>query len=461
MSDQEHALFNASGSERWSTCAASLRQESVLPDVGSKWADEGSACHTVASWCLQNDAMPDQYPNPAVEVNGAQWPVTQEMKNAAADYLGVVRSYVGERSTLLVERRVDYSHWLWGEHGPPGIKVNGAEPDSYAFGTSDAVVLDAVTPPKFADDPLPEGTMCIVDLKYGQGVQVYAYVKGEDGSATINPQLGLYALGALYEFEHVADIRYVRAIIVQPRLDHVSICDIDVTDLKIFALKMQARARQAVEVYEMADEPGLEHYAPGEKSCRFCKAKHACPALASAVETETRDLFGALVEHGASAMAAAVPADRLAQAMSKVPMIEDFCKAMRSETERRMLAGQIVPGFKLIEGRRGARKWIDEDKAQKTLRRLLGAKDALKAPEPISPTTVEKDFVKKGLLSDAQWKTLGKNIEQSDGKPSVAPEDHPSPALSLQTVETKFSALANPQAEVQKMLAASTAEDLV
>lgn len=442
----EHALLNASAAVGWSTCGVYLRLNADAPRTSSKAADKGSVQHDVAAWCLLNDAMPDQYPNPAVEINGVQWPITQEMRNKVADYIAVVRERA-KGGTLLVEQKVDYSFWVLGPK-PPEVKGR----PWLAGGTSDAVVL-------FEDE------LEIIDAKFGENPnnQVFAYEKtlGSDGEEKIapNPQLALYALGCLYEYEHLGDFRKVRLTIVQPYLDHVSTCEIDVTDLKTFALKMKAAAFIALRHLESDHAPPLDAYAPSDKACQWCKGAHSCPALAANVEVEERDLFGALVEHGGEAMAAAIPEDRLGDAMAKVPLIETFTKAIRAEVERRLLAGHPVPGFKLIEGRRGPRKWADdvaEKAARGVLVRKLGTKDAMQPAELISPTEAEKRL--KPIDSRAYAKLLAKYVERSDGKPSVAPESDPSPAISITSTEAKFDAL---REQLQQSLTQATADDLV
>lgn len=439
-----HALLNASAAVGWANCGPYLRYNANAPRTSSKAADKGTVQHDVGAWCLLNDAMPDQYPQPAVEVGGVQWPITQEMRNKVADYIAVVRKRA-EGGTLLVEQRVDYSWWILGPT-PPTVK-GFPEGSWLAGGTSDAVIL-------FEDE------LEIIDAKFGENPdnKVFAYEKVvQDGEerALPNPQLALYALGCLYEYEHLGDFKKVRLTIVQPYLDHISTCEIDVNDLKIFALRMKAAAFTALRHLESEHEPPIEAHAPSDAACKWCKGAHRCPALRDNVEVEERDLFGALVEHGGEAMAAAIPEDRLAQAMEKVPLIETFTKAIRAEVERRLLAGHPVPGFKLIEGRRGPRSWVDDARAEKDLRRILGAKDAL-VMKPISPTAAEK-FKKNGLISDRVWANLNKNVERSDGKPSVAPVTDPAPALQVSSSETVFAQLA---ASV-KDLTSTTADDLV
>ena len=447
----EHALLNASAAVGWSTCGVYLRMNAGAPATTSRASQKGTVQHTVAAWCLENDAMPDQYPDPAVEVNGVQWPITQEMRNAIADYLKVVRKRA-EGGTLLVEQRVDYSWWILGPT-PPDVYIlkdgKKTKVTWLAGGTSDTVIL--------FDEVLD-----IIDAKFGENPnnKVFAYetIVSESGKETVvpNPQLALYALGCLYEYEHLGTFKKVRLTIVQPYLDHVSTCEVDVTDLKTFALRMKAAAFTAIRHLESEHEPPLDAYKPSDKACQWCKRAHSCPALKADVEVEERDLFGALMTEGGEALAAAIPEDRLAQAMSKVDLIETFTKAIRAEVERRLLAGHPVPGFKLVEGRAGPRSWADEEKALKDLRRHLGAKDAV-VLKPISPTQVENQFVKKGLMSSKVWKNLGANVERSDGKPSVAPESDKRPAIGVTSVDDRFAQIGATE-ELRSQLEASVAE---
>ena len=106
---------------------------------------------------------------------------------------------------LSIEERLDFSHIV---------------PDG--FGTGDAAIV--------GDD-----TMTIVDLKYGKGVQV---------SAENNPQMRLYALGALARYGMIYDIRCVRMVIFQPRLNNVSVEEIDVDELTTWAREVVEPAAQ-------------------------------------------------------------------------------------------------------------------------------------------------------------------------------------------------------------------------
>jgi hypothetical protein len=422
-----HSLLSASAAHRWASCPASLKLHNAIPSRSSRSADKGTALHDVSAWRLENGDEP--YPHPSVMVAGTEWVLTKEMLDAVETYVAEVRKRT-EGATLLVEQRVNYASWL------------GVE-DGLAFGTSDVVALDG-------------DTIHIIDAKFGENPnnRVDAFEVDEKGVERPNVQLACYALGAMHEFQEFGPFTKVRMTIVQPYLDHVSEFEIDATELKTQALRLKAGALTALKHYSAEGAPPLEAFAPSDKACHWCAAKHNCPALAREVETETRDLFGALVEKGPETMAAAIPDDRLAQAMSKIGMLEQFCKAVRAETERRLLAGEPVAGYKLVQGRQGPRKWRDENSAAEVLQKLVGA-DGLKPAEPISPTTVEKDFVKKGRIAKDDWQKLCENIDRSEGAISVAPVSDPRPAIVRESVEDKFSGL------VQIALTPDDANDLV
>ena len=130
----------------------------------------------------------------------------------------------------------------------------------------------------------------------------------------------------------------------------------------------------------------------------------------------------------------------LAVAMSKIGLIEDWCKAIRGEVERRLLSGKPVPGYKLVEGKQGNRKWTDDGEAEAALKSMRLKLDEMYDRKVISPTSAEKLLKKQ---SPKRWGTLQKHISRAPGKPSVAPSTDPRPELAS-TIATAddFAALA-------------------
>jgi hypothetical protein len=324
--------------------------------------------------------------NPLI-ADGETITVDDEMAEHIADYAKLVRDYA-EGGMLFVERRVDFSHVV----NMPGN-----------FGTSDAVILHP-------------NRLTVIDLKYGRGVKV---------DAINNPQLALYALGALNDYEALGDYEEVLMVVHQPRLNHVSEWCVPTSELEQFARE----ARLAAEL--TTQEP---KYVPGEKQCRFCRAKAVCPAL----REEVREKVG-VASLSDFADLAQRPADELAEDMARVELVEGWCKAIRAEVERRLFAGQNVTGWKLVEGRRGNRAWSDEGEAEKILKAARLKREEMYDIKLISPTTAEK------LLKDrpATWEKLDAFVTRPDGKASVAPATDKRPAMAVSSADVVRALTAN------------------
>ena len=133
-----------------------------------------------------------------------------------------------------------------------------------------------------------------------------------------------------------------------------------------------------------------------------------------------------------------VEPDMLGSAMDKVALVEQWCKSVRGETERRLLAGEEVPGYKLVEGRKGNRQWADEEAAEAAFKRARFRIEQMYDLKLISPTKAEK------LLAGnpRRWAKLEKLITRSDGKPSVAPATDRRPAKAVANIANDLRALA-------------------
>lgn len=390
-------------------CAGSLALEANCPDKSSKFADEGTAAHELAAWALEagNDAA--AYIGRIIDVDGNEFEVDEDMAAYVQIYLDTVRQYA-DGNELMIEQRVEFSDVV-------GV------PES--FGTSDAVILTA------------DGEEIQVhDLKYGRGVKV---------DADENEQLMLYALGALNEFGMVGDFKRVRMVIHQPRLAHVSEWDCTVEDLQAFGQRANGAAAKCIEIVDTQIH-GPEDFAPGEKQCRFCKAKATCPALTNHVLSTVADDFVDVNEPIAPQLAAAEERiensdnAHVAAHLAAVDLIESWCKAVRAKAESELLAGRNVPGFKIVEGRRGARKWTNEAEVEATMKSMRIKHEQMYDYSLISPTTAEK-LAKSEVIGKRQWPRLQELITQAEGKPSVAPASDKRPALAMTAVEADFDAV--------------------
>jgi hypothetical protein len=387
-----HAVRSPSGAAGWLECAG-WQSDST----GSKFADEGTDAHELAAIALTDGVgHVDIYKG---RVMGLGHEVGHEMALAVQDYVdyvnGVAQATAGE---VLVEQRLP-------------IEIITGEPD--AHGTADAVILSGAE-------------LTVVDLKYGRGVPVPA----ED-----NPQLQIYALAALDEFSLVQDFDTVRMVIHQPRIGAVSEWVQSVDELRAFGQLVKKR----IEIHDA--NPEMRN--PGEKQCRWCARKATCDALADQVQDAVSASFEDLTSFDPAMTAAwagkrsGMDGEALGLALRAADLVELWLKAVRAEAEARLLAGERVPGFKLVQGKKGNRKWADDKAAEELLKAMRVKHDQMYDYSVISPTSAEK-LAKAEVIGPRQWPRVLALITQSEGRPSVAPESDKRPALVTSAVAADF-----------------------
>jgi len=459
--DSEHAVLSASGAPGYMRCYGKIAMESTQPQSSSTFANEGTAAHGLGAFLLSREPnkeitmallmeLPgemssghraEEFIGQTIIAEGEAFVVDYDFAQNVQAYVDFVREQAGEDGYLQVETKVNYANFL-------GV------PESMAWGTSDAIIVKG-------------DELIVIDLKFGKGVQVYA-----EG----NEQAKLYALGSYNAVCDFMDIERVRWVIAQPRIGDDGWYDEDgctVAELKLWAKTEAAMAAQhALKLYEQmqacetsGDRDAVidrikNELTPGEKQCRFCRAKAICPALTQHVVNTVADGFVDLddPEKGTLPKTLAAKIDvpsltheALGEKMRSLTLIEAWIKDVRSAAEVLLLKGDVVPGFKLVRGKLGNRVWVDEAAAEKTVKRVLGTKNAMTAPKVISPTKVE-EFKKAGKISEKQWKALQANITQAEGGISIAPESDRREAITVAPKTEDFPDMAEDAGDLSHLI---------
>ena len=425
----KHAILSPSSAHRWMVCTGAPAMERDIEDKGSEYADEGTAAHFLGATCLSENTNAKDYAGRGIvlweseDMSGESWRehvptlakrkaefvVDGDMIDYVQRYVDLVREYAvgGE---LLIEQVLPIGH-LTGEED--------------AEGTGDAVVLR-------------ENEITVADLKYGRGVEV---------SAIDNKQLKLYGLGALEKYSILGDFTSVRLVIIQPRISYApSEWVISVDELLLFAKEVMIQSAQATELLSVTSDL-TQYLAPGTDTCQWCRAKATCPKLSGFVEeaigAEFTDLTTADAIEQDALIKKLIPTDAtLGTKMDTLDLIEGWCKAIRAEVERELLAGTPVAGYKLVQGRKSARSWSNAEDAEAMLKSMRLKQEQMYDLKLISPTTAEKVLKE----SPKRWKRIEPLISQAEGKPSVAPVTDKRPALERKPIADEFEVI-EPAAE--------------
>ena len=395
-----HSLFSPSSAHRWMPCPGSMAfPENQEQGGSSTFADDGTASHEWAAKCLSTGKNAIELHGEEITLNGKQYVMDEERASFVQDYLDDVRRRA-LGGHLFVEQRVDLSPWLGEGQG----------------GTSDAVIFQPA-----------QKLLIVEDLKYGMGEKVFASDNG-----AINPQLGLYALGALRDAELLGDIETVRVVVHQPRLGHVDEFDISVSDLLAFGELARLATVEAGHAMVLPGSPDLQLYLnPSDKACRWCRAKHRCPKLAAKVAEEVRADFETIVAEPPPALTSTA---ELSKAMAAVPLIEDWCRAVRAQVVQLVTEGVEVLGvdgkpYKFVDGKQGNRTWSDEVQAEATLLGVLPPEKAYQPQKLITASAAAKLLDKKATKQT--WKDVFEPlIKRAPGKPLLVLGSDPRPPVS-------------------------------
>lgn len=378
-----HALLSASSAHRWLACTAAPHFEENFPDGTSTYAEEGTLAHAICELYARKKftIMTTRKFNAELKKLQAQPLYQEEMLRTAEAYV----EYLTEKAMsytatphVAMEVRVDLTDYI---------------PDG--FGTCDCVMVGG-------------DTLHITDYKHGKGVPV---------SAVENPQMRLYALGALrlYSAVYGDQIKKVSMGICQPRLSEDASEDaLAVEELLAWGERIKPIAKEAY------DGPGT--FCPGDH-CRFCKGKAQCHARAAhfagfsefiGIEIAGRldeDTRTDRIADGTPILSNADVADLLVKAEGLAAWYKD----LQDYAASALLAGDEIPGFKLVEGRSN-RTFTDVDEAIQALLNAGYEEAMIYDRKPKTLTELEKMLGKKAFAE-----LLSGYVTKPKGKPTLAP----------------------------------------
>jgi len=372
-----HAILSASGASRWLACPPSARLEQNYENKTSVFAQEGTLAHELGELSLRHqlkELAKRTYDSKVKKLITNNELYTADMPDYVEIYVDTCLEKVAEAKVTtpdaiaIVEQRLDFSEWV-----PEG------------FGTGDFVII-------------ADGTMEIIDLKYGKGVPV---------SAIGNKQMRLYALGAISQFEFLYEIEKVKMTIVQPRLDSISTDELLVEDL----LKW---AEDVVKPTAEIAFKGEGEFCAGDH-CGFCNAQPVCKTKAD------YNMEIAKYEFADSNVLTDI---EIADILGRVDKLVKWATVVKDFALEEALKGVVYPGFKVVEGRSN-RTWTDEDKIGEILLDQGFLENIIYTKKLTGITNMETALGKKEVV-----RLLGDYIEKPPGKATLVPESDKRPVYN-------------------------------
>lgn len=391
-----HAKLSPSSAHRWTRCPGSVREEAKYPDNAGPAALDGTRTHALLEMCLVTGMDPLMLMGQTMTDDDGTYTVDADRAKRVKVATDHVRDLGGKVTT---ERRVDPSRLV-------GRDDLG--------GTVDVTVVVG-------------NTVHIIDYK--DGITPVEAVENE--------QLIAYALGHLAQYNLPINgdypVKHMVLTIIQPKLAMKGLPPITSWELSVESLL--SRIGDIVVKAAATDAPDAP-LVPGEKQCRFCRAKGGC----AAVNTHVMDAVGMfksidIVQQAAVTEPTEMSNDKLREIIEAAPLLRQLLEASEAEALRRMQMGQTIPGLKVVNGR-GSRAWAHpEDEMVAKLKKIGIPAGALYVTKLISPAQAEKltwekrDGTKVQVSDKMKLQMERELIVKLAGKPTVASESDPRPAV--------------------------------
>lgn len=389
----KHAILSPSAAHRWLHCTPAPRVEAEFPETTSEYAEEGRLAHSVCELAAKKKftVMNNRTYNSRLKKLKADPKWDDEMLSTAATY---------------VEHLTE--HAMRFEHAPYvalEVQVDITDYAPEAFGTCDCVMIGG-------------DELIITDYKHGKGVPV---------SAQDNPQMLLYALGALKLYRPIYGdmIRRVSTYIDQPRLGSYDGASMTVEELLAWGESIKPKAAAAF--------MGTGEFAPGEW-CRFCRAKAKCRARANQ-NTALEDFKDCIplgrsipmqTEYDATGFKPSncLTDEEIGALLVRAEGLVAWYNDLKEYALVACLNGKTIPGWKAVEGR-STRAWTDQDAALEAL--MAGGVEEAIIYDRVPKTLAQ---LEKVIGKQRFGELVGGMITKFPGKPALAAESDKRPVYN-------------------------------
>ena len=399
----EHAFLSASSAHRWLNCTAAPAFEQNFSGGTSQYAEEGTVAHAVCEiFAIRKFGVNidrNKLSRDLAKLKKSEY-YNDEMLITAKAYV----EYLAEKSMefnnppyVTQEVRVDFSEYV-----PKG------------YGTCDCVMIGG-------------DRLHITDYKHGKGVRV---------EAVGNPQMRLYALGALKHFRTIFGdtIKYVSMGICQPRLSETpSEESMTVEELTAWGESIKPLAEAAYN--------GTGTFNSGEW-CRFCRGKAQCKARARA-NTALEDFKNCIPaskadpetviftneQRNALGLPNLLTDKEIGDLLTRGAELVKWYSDLQEYALGAILEGKSIPGYKVVAGRSN-RAFKDEIVALGILRENGYTDNELYERKFKTLTALEK-YIGKQKFSEL----LSDQIIKPQGKPTLVSESDKREAYNSAAVD--------------------------
>lgn len=375
-SPKVHATLSASSAHRWLSAPPLPQLEKFFPKDASPMAAEGTAAHALGE-CKLRKVLGQKVKRPTSDFDN------DDMEAYTDDYC----SYVMEEfqkvklshpgATVLIEQQLDFSKYV---------------PDG--FGTGDCIII-------------ADGLMHIIDFKYGKGVRV---------AAENNPQMKLYALGALNNYSmlynHPATIDMT---IFQPRIGNVSTWSLE-TDALLHWAKTELKEKAELAL----NGQGVVKYGPWLQfsNCNaVLRVRYDQYKKLQALQLKSPHLMSN---------------EEIEEVLANIDDLIKWASQVKAYAQDLTINhGKQWAGFKVVEGR-SIRKYKDEAKVAQVAEANGFTDIYLQSLLPI--TKLEKVMGKKKFDE-----LLGPYIYRPAGKLTLVPNSDKRPAVDTTNAQDEFT----------------------